>query len=80
MSECHVHAFALRASGRALDFDELERHDDEALRRAREAPGERREALRHLRLAAVLQQRLAPEVVSRAGGANSISMPHKWNS
>lgn len=38
---------------RALDFDELERDHDEALRRAGEAPGQRREALGHLRLAAV---------------------------
>ena len=50
----------------APDFYELERDDDEALRRARAAAGEDGQLLVHFRLAGELEVRLAPEVICRA--------------
>ena len=50
----------------APDFYELERDDDEALRRARAAAREDGQLLVHFRLAGELAVRLAPEVVCRA--------------
>ena len=53
-------------SGHALDLHQLKWYDDEALRRARRAPGRDRELLRHLLLTGEREELLAPEVVRGA--------------
>ena len=53
-------------SGHALDLHQLKWYDDEALRRARRAPGRDRELLRHLLLPGERKELLAPEVIRSA--------------
>ncbi len=53
----------------ALDFDELERHDDEALSCTGRAAGCNCDLLRHFLLAGQGEELLAPEVIGGTMGA-----------
>lgn len=61
-----------RSHRHALDFDELERDHDEALRRTRTAAREDGELLVHFRLSGKLEVCLAPEVICRAARMDAV--------